>query len=208
MQFDKDYNPEKLSYDFGEISVLAEDEKSSKQTIRDVRLTSFEFVDFRQFLNIRKHGENFFTSENKRQSGINKGKLIHEILSLIETTNDLDRAINRIQTEGKIGADDSKKIKQELNELLNDSEVKSWFDGTYRIVNERSILTGVNGIKRPDRMMIGADRCIVVDYKSGDIESDKYKYQLRNYIQELQNCGFPNVSGYIWYTKTNKRVKI
>ena len=32
--------------------------------------------------------------------------------------------------------------------------------------------------------------------------------QLRNYIQELKKCGYPNVSGYIWYTKTNKRVKI
>jgi CRISPR/Cas system-associated exonuclease Cas4 (RecB family) len=96
----------------------------------------------------------------------------------------------------------------ELSELLRDPEVKSWFDGTFRVVNERNILTGANGIKRPDRIMIGADGVVVVDYKSGDVEADTYKYQLRSYIRELKNCGFTNVSGYIWYTKTNKRVAI
>ena len=57
----------------------------------------------------------------------------------------------------------------------------------------------------PDRIMIGSGEVVVVDYKSGDIESDNYKYQLRSYIRELKNCGFENVSGYIWYTKMNKR---
>jgi CRISPR/Cas system-associated exonuclease Cas4 (RecB family) len=56
--------------------------------------------------------------------------------------------------------------------------------------------------------MIGPDGVVVVDYKSGEVESDKYKYQLRTYIQELKKCGYPNVSGYLWYTKTNKRVKV
>jgi CRISPR/Cas system-associated exonuclease Cas4 (RecB family) len=86
--------------------------------------------------------------------------------------------------------------------------VKSWFDGTYRVVNERNILTGANGLKRPDRIMIGADGVVVVDYKSGEMESDKYKSQLRSYIRELKNCGYENVSGFIWYTRHNKRVQV
>jgi len=56
--------------------------------------------------------------------------------------------------------------------------------------------------------MIGADGVVVVDYKSGDLESENYKKQLRTYMKELKNCGYPNVSGYIWYTKTNKRVLV
>ena len=176
--------------------------------MKDVRLSAFKFADFRQFLNIRKRGEDFFTHDNKKQNGINKGKLIHEILSLIATTDDLLKAVKRIETEGKIGSDEAGKMLAELTELLADPEVKSWFDGTYRVVNERNILTGANGVKRPDRIMIGKDRVVVVDYKSGDMESDNYQYQLRTYMRELKNCGFENVSGYIWYTKTNKRVAV
>lgn len=206
VQFNENYNPEELLIEIGSFS--ASEQKSDHEKAKDVRLSTFEFADFRKFLSIRKNGEDFFSRENKRQSGINKGKLIHEVLSLIETTGDLPKAVKRIETEGKIAAIDAGKMLIELTELLSDQQVKSWFDGTYRVVNERNILTGANGIKRPDRIMIGEDSVVVVDYKSGDVESDKYKYQLRAYIRELINCGFRNVSGYIWYTKMNKRVKI
>ncbi len=207
VQFEASYDPEKLLVEIGEYSALKEKNKEG-QMMKDVRLSAFEFADFRQFLNIRKRGEDFFTHDNKKQSGINKGKLIHEILSLIATTGDLPKATKRMATEGKIGSDEAGKMLAELTILLADPEVKSWFDGSYRVVNERNILTGANGVKRPDRIMIGADGVVVVDYKSGDMESDKYKYQLRTYIRELKNCGFENVSGYIWYTKINKRVAV
>ncbi len=208
VKFGDSFDPEKMLVEIGGFSANENGHQEENKTMKDVRLSEFEFADFRKFLKIRKRGEDFFSRENKRQSGINKGKLIHEILSLIETTGDLQKAVKQVETEGKIGSGESDKMVAELSELLNDPEVKSWFDGTFRVVNERNILTGANGIKRPDRIMIGADGVVVVDYKSGDIESDKYKYQLRSYIRELKNCGFTNVSGYIWYTKTNKRVAI
>ncbi|MDO9615966.1 MAG: 3'-5' exonuclease, partial [Bacteroidota bacterium] len=182
VQFTESYDPEKQLFEIGEITVSEEKKKNGK-TVKDVRLSEFEFADFRKFLNIKKRGEDFFTRDDKIQSGINKGKLIHEILSLIETTGDLDKAVKRIESEGKIGADKTEAMKAELLEMLNDQEVKSWFDGTYRVVNERNILTGANGLKRPDRIMIGLDGVVVVDYKSGEMESDKYKSQLRSYIR-------------------------
>ncbi len=207
VQLAESYDPEKQLFEMGEITVSEEKKKPGK-TVQDVRLSEFEFADFRKFLNIKKRGEDFFTRDDKKQSGINKGKLIHEILSLIETTGDLDKAVKRIESEGKIGADKTDAMKEELLEMITDPEVKSWFDGTFRVVNERNILTGANGLKRPDRIMIGADRVVVVDYKSGEAESDNYKYQLRSYIRELNNCGYSNVSGYIWYTRQNKRVEV
>jgi ATP-dependent helicase/nuclease subunit A len=207
VQFAANYDPEKLTFELGEFSSIQEKTKEN-QTMKDVRLSAFEFADFRKYLNIRKRGEDFFTHQDKKQSGINQGKLIHEILSLINTSGDLQKAVKRIETEGKIGSEDAVKMLIKLTALLDDQEVKSWFDGTFQVVNERSILTGINGVKRPDRIMISEDQVVVVDYKSGDVESDKYKYQLLSYMRELKNCGFVNVSGYIWYTKTNKRVKI
>jgi ATP-dependent exoDNAse (exonuclease V) beta subunit len=207
VSLDSVYDPEKLLLEYGELSGSLSDEKP-KPVMNDERLSTFQFADFRKFLHIRQQGEDFFSRESKKQSGINKGKLIHEILSLIETIGDLDKAVKQVETEGKLGDDNAETLKAELTVLLNDQEVKSWFDGSYRVVNERNILTGPNGIKRPDRMMFGKDEVVVVDYKSGDVESDKYKYQLLSYMRELRNCGYQNVSGYIWYTKSNKRVAI
>lgn len=208
VQFAESYTPEANLLELGSLSVSEDTAKKEKQMMKDVRLSDFKFADFRQFLKIKRRGEDFFSGEDKRQSGINKGKLIHEILSLVETTNDLHKAVKQIETEGKIGSEIAEKIMVELTGLLQDKEVNRWFDGSFRVINERNILTGSNGIKRPDRIMISTDEVVVVDYKSGEMESEKYKYQLRSYIRELKNCGYENVSGYIWYTRQNKRVKV
>ncbi len=184
------------------------DNSTQLETVGDLRISSFEFADFRKFLKIKKNGEDFFTSENKRQSGINKGKIIHEILSLVKTIDDLPKAVKQMETEGKIPSEAVESTTAELNKLLADTEIKNWFNGSYSVINERNILSGKNGLKRPDRIMFGENEVVVVDYKSGETELDKYKYQLRGYISELRKCGYSNVTGYIWYTKLNKRVKI
>jgi CRISPR/Cas system-associated exonuclease Cas4 (RecB family) len=206
VKFDQAYHPDEMLFEWGEIDEPGKE--TTQGPMKDVSLSSFEFVDFRKFLSIRKNGENFFTYDDKRHSVINKGKLVHEVLSLIETSGDLDKALKRVVAEGKLGSAEAEALKTELNDLFADPEIGSWFDGTYRVVNERNILTGESGIKRPDRIMIGNDRVVVVDYKSGDVESEKYKYQLQSYIRALKGCGFQHVSGYIWYTKTNKRVPV
>jgi ATP-dependent exoDNAse (exonuclease V) beta subunit len=200
-------NVDEQLFEWGEVSILDQEPKKNG-AVNDVRLTEFEFVDFRKFLKIKKKGEDFFTIDDKKQSGINKGKIIHEILSLVETTDDLNKAVKKVELEGKLSAGSAEAIKAELLEMLGDPEVKPWFDGTFRIITERNILTGANGLKRPDRIMIGKDSVVVVDYKSGELELDKYNYQIRSYIRELRNCGFKNVSGYIWYTRNNKRVEV
>jgi ATP-dependent exoDNAse (exonuclease V) beta subunit len=183
-------------------------EKSSENSSGNVRLNKFEFTDFRRFLSIKKQSDNFFTRENKQQNSVNQGRIIHEILSMVVTSNDLGPAIKKMVFDGKLSASFAEHIRQTLHEILHDPEVKSWFDGSYQVVNERNILTGNDGLKRPDRIMISPDEVIVVDYKSGEQESEKYKYQVRSYIKELKRCGYPNVKGYLWYTKNNKRVAI
>ena len=202
------YNIDKQLFEWGEITVLPEEKKGNGHKVKNVKLSEFEFADFRQFLNIKKRGEDFFSWDDKKKSGINNGKLIHDILSLVETSGDIDKAVRRIQLDGKMDAVKAVKMKAELAILLSEPEVKSWFDGTYRVVNERNVLTGVNGVKRPDRIMIGPKNVVIIDYKSGEVESENYKYQLRSYMRELRNCGYENVSGYIWYTRKNKRVEV
>lgn len=202
------YNTDEELLEIGDVRFPDDRIGENGNGVKNVLITDFEFADFRQFLTIRKRGENFFSWDDKTKSGINNGKLIHEILSLTETTEDLDRAVRRIQLEGKMTADKAVFMNKMLKELLADPEIKSWFDGTYKVINERNILTGPKGLKRPDRIMVGPEGAIIIDYKSGEVESEKYIYQLRSYVRELTNCGFKNVKGYIWYTRSNKKIEV
>jgi CRISPR/Cas system-associated exonuclease Cas4 (RecB family) len=207
VDFAKNYDNEKNLLIIGNQEYI-EDDKSSRGHLKSVQIEKLEFVDFRKFLQIKKNGEDFFSRENKRQTSINKGKIIHEILSGVKLIDDLPKAVKKMETDGKIEKNDVLPLISELNKLLSKQETRHWFDGTYKILTERNILTGPKGIKRPDRIMVGDNETIVIDYKSGDSESDKYKYQLHSYITELTKCGFENVSGFIWYTRLNKLVRI
>lgn len=202
------YDPEKELFEIGSVTVDMVARRKNGGDVKNVLITEFEFADFRKFLTIRKRGENFFSWDDKHKSGVNNGKLIHEVLSLIDTTKDLEMAIRRVELEGKMSAEKAKWMMSYLKELLNDPEIKSWFDGTYRVINNRNILTGPRGLRRPDRIMAGPNDTIIVDYKSGEVETENYVYQLRSYVRELANCGYKNVKGYIWYTRTNKRVEV
>ncbi len=198
------YDSDTSSFSFGEISSSSKKEKVKENGLV---LSEFRFADFHDYLNLRKRNEHFFVADELASTKINKGRIFHEMLARISTTTDVDLAVSELVFKGVVQAAEGELMKQQLHELVTDPEVKSWFDGSYRVLNERSILTGTE-LKRPDRIMINDEEVIVVDYKSGEKELDKYHCQVRTYVNELKRCGYPNVSGYIWYTQTNKRVKV
>ncbi len=179
-----------------------------KQAEKSIHLTDFGFTDFSSYLKLRKNYENFFETGDPTGRNINKGRLIHEILARIRHADELSMAVRELVFQGMLSRAESGRIEDQLRELLADPEVRSWFDGSFRVVNERNILTGKNGLKRPDRIMLSDDQVIVVDYKSGEKELEKYHYQVRNYMRALRACGYLNITGYIWYTRMNTRVEV
>ena len=199
------YSKEEQLVEFGELMVLGE---KIAETETVIMLPEFRFADFSNYLKLRNNHEHFFEPDAALDQKINRGRLIHEILAKINTANELEKAMSGLVFSGMLDPVDAEQTERQLKELLADPEVKHWFDGSFRVMNERSILSGKDGLKRPDRIMLGEEEVIVVDYKSGEKELDKYKHQVRRYMRELRACGYPRVSGYIWYTRTNKRIKV
>jgi len=172
------------------------------------RIKKVSFSDFHQQLRLRKNYDEFFEKDGSVESKINRGNLIHQILSQVNTSSDLDRAVNEAFQQGMIPSCELTDIKKQLLEMVTDEDVKSWFDGSCEVVNERNVLTG-GALKRPDRIMLTkTGEAIVVDYKSGEMEPKKYRSQILRYMKDLKQCGYTNVSGYLWYTRENKRVRI
>ena len=97
------------------------------------------------------------------------------------------------------------RIKNLLENALSNAEVQSWFSGEYKLYNESTILINSNDKKtrRPDRVMIKEDKAIVVDYKFAR-ENEEYDKQVRRYMQLLQQMGYTDVKGYLWYIKNDK----
>jgi ATP-dependent helicase/nuclease subunit A len=64
------------------------------------------------------------------------------------------------------------------------------------------------GFSRPDRVMIGDNEVIVVDYKFGDAEESRYLSQVRHYVLHIREMGYDNVLGYVFYVRLKKVVKV
>jgi hypothetical protein len=123
----------------------------------------------------------------------------------------------RLPSEKKVidGEEYTKNVVVRIREIafekiaFYDDEVKCWFDGNYKLLNETSILFRENGTTQkriPDRVMINGSKATVVDFKFGK-EHEAYLHQVEEYISLLQQMGFTDVEGYIWYVYNNKTIK-
>jgi len=135
-------------------------------------------------------------SDNSEQTTM--GIILHGIMEKIIKSEDLNSVVQEMQRLGLISADEAKQITEKLDPYINNPAVKTWFDGSYKILNERTIITADAENYRPDRIMIGKDEIIVVDYKFGEKE-DSYFSQVSTYMSLLKSMGYKNVSGYIYY---------
>ena len=142
---------------------------------------------------------------------IRQGQVMHSLFSMIQTPKDVPSAITRLRMEGIIESDaHERQILKLVNWALNHPKVKEWFSGEWSLYNECAILYRENGelqTRRPDRVMMKDGEVIVVDFKFGK-PYPEYNKQVREYMNLLQEMGYTQVSGYLWYVFYNQLEEI
>jgi CRISPR/Cas system-associated exonuclease Cas4 (RecB family) len=196
-------NDDKSVFEFGSIPESHEENKSAKSVL----IKNYSFNDFSERIKLRNSGENFLITGEKKVAVKNRGKIIHDILSSVKTQADIENACLKALADGRISADELFEIKKAMETSFENPLISDWFSEKYKIINERSLLTSEN-ILRPDRMMYHENYAVVVDYKTGEIKSDKYNRQVINYAKTLKETGFEKVDGYLWYINLNEVEKV
>ena len=87
---------------------------------------------------------------------------------------------------------------------------REWFAGGWeRVRNENEIIIpGGSSTRRPDRVMIRGTRAVVVDYKFGGREPERYRRQVLEYLALLRQMGYTETEGYLWYVKLGRIEKV
>ena len=202
-QFEESYNEDSKTFSFGSIIP----DKTKTENSKTLKIEHYAYNDFSDRIRLRLSGEDFLIESTDHHSEKNTGKLVHEILSQIESKNDVHTACTKAFKEGKITEDELTEIENIINKNLELADVKPWFDSSYKILNERDLLTETK-LLRPDRIMYSGDSAIVVDYKTGEKIPTKYQKQVESYAQTLKQSGFKKVSGYLWYLNLNEVEKV
>ena len=191
-------------------SVLEIGDPAKRELTTDERITNtyksskWHSNPFDNRLKLRLNSIGFFSDDGSRDYG----KLMHDIVSNIKIFEDIPDAVNKKISEGELYEHERDTIVRELNNYLDIPEARNWYSGKYKVLNEAVVLQPGSRFSRPDRVMIGNDEVIVVDYKFGDVEESKYKHQVRRYMKTISEMGYPNVKGFVFYVRSGKIVSI
>tara|TARA_B100000949_G_scaffold176445_1_gene157221 strand:- start:1283 stop:4408 length:3126 start_codon:yes stop_codon:yes gene_type:complete len=127
--------------------------------------------------------------DDERMEAIEMGNVIHFALSQIETMNDVDTVLERLEIEGHFPKEAGSDIKQKIMAVVNHPKLKGLFADNLHILNEREILTTDGRSLRPDRIVISGNDATIIDYKTGK-PSPKHKEQIANYADILREMDF------------------
>ena len=211
---------EKESYIYESGQIMAHTDKANasndnpfncKPTPQELNLHSYPInARFRQSGESTRFVHSTDDSDDRQEEYIQTGKLLHSIFAAIRTMDDINPQVDIMYSQGLI--ESSKKaneIKDMISKHIAQSGVSSWFDGSYTLFNEASIIYRDGGIlqtRRPDRVMIKPDgTAVIVDFKFGR-DREEYLHQVREYMDLLRKMGYPRVEGHIWYVYTDKNI--
>lgn len=142
---------------------------------------------------------------------IRQGQLLHNLFSVIRTTDDVPPAIERLRFEGIIeSAQQEEQIRKLTEWALRHPLVKEWYSGSWELYNECAIIYREKGVlqtRRPDRVMMKDGEVIVVDFKFGK-KRKTYNKQVKEYMDLLSDMGYEHIRGYLWYVFNNELEEI
>lgn len=197
--FDDEMNVFELGQDYTALK-----KKQSEASNEEINVDTLPSVSYDHRVKLLLKNKYYFTDTGQRDYGT----LMHEIVSRVNTVDDIANAIETYYIAGDISSAKKEEVMQMLRDYLTNPLVSSWYSGEYRVLNEVQILQPNQKFIRPDRVMIKDDEVIVIDYKFGEKEDKKYIRQVKQYIDQIKKMGYDNVNGYICYLAIGKIVEV
>lgn len=192
-----------LTYSFGDSKRNTINTASSKESV-----IQQEFISTaKETHHIKVVTKSGLLWDTTQQKAIEKGNLVHNIMSKIITKDDVEFAINDFIKASHINIEQSSILKQIVNEIINNSKLKEYYTSNYTIYNERDIITKDGAILRPDRVSINSkNEAVIIDYKTG-LEDKKHGQQLQSYQDVLEDMQIKVKKKILVYINNDIKIK-
>ena len=179
------WNDAQLEYSFGKVERESQHEDKVENTQETDQFISVSKLDH----NIKIITKSGYLWDTEQENAIEKGNLIHDIMSQIHTIEDVQQVIFGYIQQGSINKQQAQILTHTINGIINTPEVNPYFTNQYTIYNERDIITKTGNIIRPDRLAIKDNEAVIIDYKTG-LPNPKYQQQLEEYSDILKEMNF------------------
>ena len=156
-------------------------------------------TDYNYYNNIHGH-LNFSSKENF-------GTFFHNVISKVyyDFSVGFD-FLDILSTQPNLDMSYIDKTKTILNKLQNNKSLSFIYDSNQTIYNEKEFRSSDSEILRLDRLIIKDNHAIIIDYKTSKGENDIN--QVRNYLSNINLCGFNKVSAFLLYVSNQELVEV
>jgi ATP-dependent exoDNAse (exonuclease V) beta subunit len=200
------WNEASLNYSFGKLiqNTLKEETSDALLTIADQNEI---ITNARKNLDIKILSNTGYLWDSQQAEAIEKGNLIHLLLSLITYESDIDNAIHELLAKGAIKEGQVGILRTDVEALIRHPEINPYFQQAYTVYNERDIISKNGMLLRPDRICIDQHSNVtIIDYKTGLIHAS-HEQQLFSYQDILEEMDFKVVKKLLLYINKGIEVK-
>ena len=193
------WNDSQTHYTFGNPKKQSKTEDHLTQTV-----VQDEFIS----TSASSHNINIITNsgylwDTTQKEAIEKGNLVHNIMSNIKTERDIDFVLQDYATSGIIDNTQKEELQETITNIVRHPQLKDYYTQDQTIYNEKDIITKNGKILRPDRIVINKNNeAIIIDYKTG-LHNPKYQQQLQDYQDVLEEMGFKTINKILIYINEN-----
>lgn len=131
------------------------------------------------------------------------GTQFHLAISRIDNPTQIKEVIDSLVLQGEVEAAFSQELIKNLGKLFGSTEYVQLFENATKVLNEQDFIVSKNEQVRPDKIILKENETIVVDYKTG-IPNKKDIKQVKLYKKVMEEVGYSNVKGYLFYTSVNR----
>ncbi len=167
---------DKLTYSFGDLI------QKEKSTVEEEASNALKFISVPK----EAHNLSIITKagllwDTKQKAAMERGNLVHLVLSKIKTIEDIDFAISELLDSGDITNNNIETLKTLTLNVIKHPKLSLYFQDNFNIYNERDIITNSGQLIRPDRLNINSkNEVVIIDYKTGTQKSS-HKSQINDY---------------------------
>ncbi|MBA6151818.1 UvrD-helicase domain-containing protein [Gelidibacter maritimus] len=196
------YTDSEKTYSFGQPTRVLPAEPVEKANIQE------------RFISVAKENHDLHIVTNagylwdtEQEAAIEKGNLVHLILSKVKTKDDLDLVFEDFENSGDLNSQQSAELKPIINNIVHHEQLKAFFMPGLTVYNERDILTSGGLISRPDRIVLNnQNEAVIIDYKTGS-ERPTHQNQIMAYQVILEEMGYNIVKRILVYINSDIHIK-
>ncbi|MCR5395717.1 MAG: UvrD-helicase domain-containing protein [Bacteroidales bacterium] len=140
-----------------------------------------------------------------------RGTTLHAAFSAVQHAADIETPIRRLFDSGRavLQGCTLDEVISYVRDAINRPKVQAWFATDNRVLTEQDIITQSTHTQRPDRIVLTPDgRTIIIDYKTGAEQPKRHNRQVLHYMSLMEQMGFSNIEGYLWYVDSDKIVTV